>query len=204
LCYLDIYDPFVVNYVQYQCNTAKPIIKGHLPKHIEFWGTLHTPDWLLDIIADGVKVPFLTTPPRIFRSNNKSAVHKENIEWVRSSIKEYIEYGFILPVDTTPHCVMPLQVKTGTIKNSLIYDMTDLNAFVDTNKFSLESWPQMVAYANSAEFGIKFDLKNITMRLILILSFTRILDSHMFWTIMRIRSILFGQRYRLAITGRRS
>jgi Reverse transcriptase (RNA-dependent DNA polymerase) len=159
LCYLDIYDPYVVNYVQYQCGTAKPKIKGRLSQHIRYWATLHTPDWLMDIIAYGVKVPFLSEPPRIFLTNNKSAVQSQNVDWVRSTITEYIDYGFILPVDTVPHCVMPLQVKTGTTKNSLIYDMTAMNAYVDTNKFSLESWPEMIAYARTAEFGIKFDLK---------------------------------------------
>jgi hypothetical protein len=118
---------------------------------------LHTPDWVLDFIKDGVKVPFLTPPPPIFQCNNKSSVAIEHREWVRSTLREYLDYGFIQQVVTPPYCVMPLQVKVSTAKNSLIYDMTALNA--NTNKFSLESWPEMFQYARTAQFGIKFYIK---------------------------------------------
>jgi hypothetical protein len=86
-------------------------------------------------------------------------VSAENLQWVRDTLKEYLQFGFIKPVDTVPYCVMPLQVKTSPSKNSLIYDMTALNEFVDTNKFSLEGWPEMFEYCKNANFGIKFDMK---------------------------------------------
>jgi hypothetical protein len=37
--------------------------------------------------------------------------------------------------------------------------MTALNAYVNTNRFSLEGWPEMFQYARTAKFGIKFDIK---------------------------------------------
>jgi hypothetical protein len=114
---------------------------------------------VLDIIKHGVRIPFLQLPPPIFRTNNRSAVCTDNIAWVRSTIAEYLDAGFVLKVTQQPYCVMPLQVKTGTTKNSLIYDMTALNAFVDTNKFKLETWPEMFSYASQSSFGIKFDIK---------------------------------------------
>jgi hypothetical protein len=113
----------------------------------------------LDIIKHGVRIPFLQPPPPIFRTNNQSAVCTDNIAWVRSTLTEYLEAGFVLKVKQQPYCVMPLQVKTGSTKNSLIYDMTALNPFVDTNKFKLESWPEMFSYASQSKYGIKFDIK---------------------------------------------
>jgi hypothetical protein len=86
-------------------------------------------------------------------------VSKENVQWVRDTLKEYLQFGFIKRVATVPYCVMPLQVKTSPSKNSLIYDMTALNEYVDTNKFSLEGWPEMFEYCKTANFGIKFDMK---------------------------------------------
>jgi hypothetical protein len=106
--------------------THKPIIKGRLKNHLEFWSSLHTPDWIMDILAYGVKVPFLTPPPPIFKTNNRSSVDTEHRAWVRNTLHKYLEYGFIEQVPIPPYCVMPLQVKVSTSKNSLIYDMTAL------------------------------------------------------------------------------
>jgi hypothetical protein len=145
-CYLDITDPYVINYICYHLKQEQPVIKGRLRDHIHFWKSLNTPDWILELIAYGVKVPFLSQPPPIFKTNNKSAVSPENLQWVRDTLKEYLQFGFIKRVDYVPCCVMPLQVKTSPAKNSLIYDMTALNAYVDTNKFSLEGWPEMFEY----------------------------------------------------------
>jgi hypothetical protein len=113
----------------------------------------------MDILAYGVKVPFLTPPPPIFKTNNRSSVDIEHRAWVCNTLHEYLDYGFIEQVPIPPYCVMPLQVKVSTSKNSLIYDMTALNAYVNTNKFSLEGWPEMFQYARTARFGIKFDIK---------------------------------------------
>ena len=54
---------------------------------------------------------------------------------------------------------MPLQVKETAAKKSLIFYMSALNAYVNTNRFKLESWPEMLEMSKSANFGIKFDLK---------------------------------------------
>jgi hypothetical protein len=135
----------VINYVQYHLGTAKPI-KNRLKNHLSFWATLNTPDWILDIIENGVKIPFTVPPPSILKPNNRSAVCNEHKQWVRNTLREYLDFGFIKRVSDTPYCVMPLQVKVSTAKNSLIYDMTALNAYVNTNKFSLEGWPEFFVW----------------------------------------------------------
>ena len=50
LKYLDLDDKYVKNYVYYHLGKEQPIIIGRMSKHIEFWKTLHTPDWVLSII----------------------------------------------------------------------------------------------------------------------------------------------------------
>ena len=61
---------------------------------------------------------------------------------------------------------MPLQVKETADKKSLIFDMSALNAYVQTGKFKLESWEEMYEMAKTASWGIKFDLKFFYMKLI--------------------------------------
>jgi hypothetical protein len=159
LTYLPIGDTYVENYARFHLGTEEPIIKGRLKSHYNFWTTVTTIPWLLDIIKDGVKIPFTRQPPRIVLPNNKSAVNDSVIPWVRDTLVEYLRYGFIEKVDTIPYCVMPLQVKATSDKTALIYDMSVLNDYVEKNKFKLESWEEMFNYSSKAELAIKFDLK---------------------------------------------
>jgi len=159
LCYLNLDDKFVQNYVQFHLGTEKPIIVGRIKAHADFWEKLHPPPWLMDTIRGGVKVPFDNLPPRIVLPNNKSAVTREIIPWVRSTIKEYLEFGFIEEVAEIPFCVSPLQVKDTGGKLALICDMSLLNDYVQKAKFKLEDWEVMFHYSRDAAYGIKFDLK---------------------------------------------
>ena len=122
--------------------------------------------WLLETIANGVKIPFLVLPPNIYLPNHKSALQTYNIRWVRDTIQEFLRYGFIKIVTKKPYGVMPLQVKETADKKSLIFDMSALNAYVQTGKFKLESWEEMYEMAKTASCGIKFDLKIFYMKLI--------------------------------------
>jgi len=159
LCYLDIQDPYIANYVGFHLGHQKPVIVGRIKAHKRFWEGLNPPQWLLDTIGSGVKVPFDDLPPRIVLPNNKSASTKEMVPWVRSTIKEYLEFGFIAEVQEIPYCISPLQVKDTGGKLALICDMSLLNKSVTKAKFKLEDWQVMFDYAKTATCGIKFDLK---------------------------------------------
>jgi Reverse transcriptase (RNA-dependent DNA polymerase) len=114
---------------------------------------------LLDFIRNGVQVPFKSPPPHIDKRNNKSVHIPENVSWVQETLTEYITYGFVERVQYKPQCVMPLQIKDTATTRSLIFDMTELNEFVQKAKFRLEGWETMYRYAVDANYAIKFDLK---------------------------------------------
>jgi hypothetical protein len=159
LTYLPIGDSYVDNYTKFHLGIEEPIIKGRISSHYNFWNKLTAIPWLREIIRTGVKIPFSKPPPRVVLPNNKSAISKNIVPWVRETLLEYLRFGFIEKVDEIPYCVMPLQVKETSSKNALIYDMSVLNEFVEKNKFKLEGWEEMFNYSTSANFGIKFDLK---------------------------------------------
>ena len=63
-------------------------VKGNLLKSIDHWRSLGAPDFILNIIRDGYKIPFISTPPpRQFR-NNVSAF-KES-DFVGEAISELL------------------------------------------------------------------------------------------------------------------
>jgi len=159
LCYMDLEDRFVQNYVQFQLDQAQPIIVGRIRAHAKFWQQLNPPPWLMDMIETGVKIPFEKAPPRIVLPNNKSAVLPEKVPWVVATLKEYLAFGFIQEVSEIPYCISPLQVKDTGGKTALIFDMSLLNEYIEKAKFKLEGWEEMFAYSQRADWGIKFDLK---------------------------------------------
>jgi len=159
LCFLDLEDQYVKNYVDFQLGRTDPIIKGRIAKHAKFWRELGTPEWLYEVLTNGVKIPFQKEAPRIVLPNNKSAVNPKVIHWMRETLLEYERFGFIKRVDSIPFCVMPLQVKESSEKVALIYDMSVLNDYVQQASFKLEGWEEMFEYSKTANFGIKFDLK---------------------------------------------
>jgi hypothetical protein len=58
LCYLDIDDLSVQNYAKFHMGTEQINFRNRLALHLDFWKQLHTPEWLLDYINNGICIPF--------------------------------------------------------------------------------------------------------------------------------------------------
>jgi hypothetical protein len=111
LCYLDINDEFVENYVQFHLGHSEPVFTGRLKSSLQFWIELGAPQWLLEYIDQGITIPFDTVPPRLFCKNNVTVTTPDSMSVVHKIIKEYIDFGFVKVVDYIPYCVLPLQLK---------------------------------------------------------------------------------------------
>ena len=92
--------------------------------------------------------------------NNASAISSENKDWVKQTILEYEEWGFVKRVKNVPKCVLPLQVSVDPDgKRRLIHDESPLNKFVSKKKFKMDGWEVIFDYSADAQAGIKFDMK---------------------------------------------
>jgi hypothetical protein len=120
---------------------------------------LNTLPWLLDVVENGVRLPFERKPPRMILQNTKNVLEADMVPVIRGIISEYIEAGFVQQVDWVPYCILPLQVKVTGIKTALIYDMSPLNVFIEKSKFTLEGWEIMFEYCKGKQYAVKFDLK---------------------------------------------
>ena len=165
LCYLDLNNPYVENYARFHKGQEKPVFVDRLKHHYDFWVELRSPEWLLDLIKDGVKIPFESSPPKIFLPNSSSVMSPEYIQWVRTTLQEFLDFGFVSIVSEPPYCVMPLQIKNTSGKLALIYDMSPLNQYVDKSSFKLEGWEEMFEYSKRAEFAVQFDLKKFYLQI---------------------------------------
>ena len=81
------------NYFEYEQGTAEPIVKGRLRNSVEIWRKINAPEFVLDIIQHGYKLPFLESPPRAYFSNNKSALSEKN--FVADAVLELLDKGLI-------------------------------------------------------------------------------------------------------------
>jgi len=66
LCFMDLDDIYVQNYVDFQLGKAEPIIKGRIAMHKNFWIGLGTPDWLLDLLTNGEKYLLIKIHQELF------------------------------------------------------------------------------------------------------------------------------------------
>ena len=98
-------------------------VKGRLKSHIQFWIDIQTPDFILDCIRDGYKIPFFSTPePATFKNNRSVQAHAE---FVADAITELISSGRIHQTCKEQLLVIsPLSVSVQqTGKKRLILDL---------------------------------------------------------------------------------
>ena len=122
-------DNYIRNYYEYESGKAKPIIRGRLKSALTFWrNEIKAPSSILEIINSGVKIDFLREPPKMYFSNNKSALLHS--DFVTEAIKELLEYDLIKECSVKPHTVSPLSVAVNNDKKRLILDLSILNEYV--------------------------------------------------------------------------
>ena len=64
-------------------------VRGRLKEHIWFWERIEAPEYILETIRSGCRIPFLVDPPYHYkRNNNLSYLHNE---FVSDAIRELLE-----------------------------------------------------------------------------------------------------------------
>ncbi|KAL9986297.1 hypothetical protein ACROYT_G000422 [Oculina patagonica] len=87
-------------------------VKGRLKSSLNFWvETLDAPDFVLDMIRRGYRLPFAEYPAQCCFKNNRSAL--QHPEFVAEAISELLSNGCIVEHEVPPFCVNPLTVAEG-------------------------------------------------------------------------------------------
>ena len=110
------------------------------------------------MILNGYKIPFLSTPPRLFYSNNISALNAES--FVTEEITALLDTGRIIEVTDTPHVVNPLSVsKNNDSTFRLILDLSSVNPYIFKDFVKFEDWKVMEDYVQPGDYLWKFDIR---------------------------------------------
>ena len=113
-------------------------VKGRLKASIEFWRFIGAPKFILDIISDGYKIPFITTPPPVHLKNNGSTL--EHSDFVNDAILVLLQDNRIEILTTPPEIVNPLTVSVQSSgKKRLTLDLRHINLNVFKQSSSVKA-----------------------------------------------------------------
>ena len=85
------------------------------------WKEIGANDFIVDVIENGYKMPFLTLPNQIELDNNK--LTRGNPGFVTDEINKLLEKGCISLVTDKPHVINPLTVANNGSKLRLVLDV---------------------------------------------------------------------------------
>ncbi|XP_078688642.1 uncharacterized protein LOC144920363 [Branchiostoma floridae x Branchiostoma belcheri] len=134
-------------------------VRGRLKKNIAYWERCGAPEFILDTIREGYKLPFKELPNSRLLHNNASA--KNNFEFVSSAVSELLQLGCIQEVSKCPFICNPLSVAIQSSgKKRLILDLRYVNLFLFKHKFKCEDLRLAAKEFRRNEFMFTFDLKS--------------------------------------------
>ena len=146
-------------YEYHQAELTMPNGKGSLKNHLEFFKTIGASKFILDVIANGYKLPFLHIPKRAFFNNNKSSI--THGEFVSEAISELLVSERIHEIDYPPCVINPLSVSVQPDdKKRLILDLRYVNKCLRKMSVKYEDWKIALAYFQKNSYMISFDLKS--------------------------------------------
>ena len=134
-------------------------VKGRLRGALAFWNDVHAPQFILDVIEYGYKLPLLQIPLPFTAKNNSSAL--EQPAFVESAINDLIINGCVTEVFEAPVIINPLSVsipKSG--KKRLILDLRRVNQFLYKCRFRCEDLSIAKEVLNPGDFMFTFDSKS--------------------------------------------
>ena len=137
-------------------------MKGNLRHNIKFWKSIGTPYYILSIIENGYKLPFVSLPEPVKLRNNKSA--RLHADFVDQAIHELLFSGRICiqaVVAQKPLVVNPLSVAIQPCgKKRLILDLRHVNKCLVKQRVKYEDWKFALAYFTKGSYMFSFDLKS--------------------------------------------
>ena len=114
-------------------------VKGRLFRSIymEFWQSIGTPDFILDVIKEGYKIPFISTLLPKHYSNNASALREA--DFVDQAIEKLLADNRVEERPSPPVILNLLAVSVQTSgKKRLVLHLMHINLHVFKQKFKCE------------------------------------------------------------------
>jgi len=130
-----------------------------LSASIDFWkSTLRAPEFVLDTIRCGYRLPFAEYPPSCFLTDNRSAFQYP--EFVAQAISQLLVNDCIVEHSVLPFCVNPLSVAKGK-KLCLVIDLRHVNSFLVRFRSEYEDLCSLSDILEEGHWFFTWDLKSV-------------------------------------------
>jgi len=114
--------------------------------------------WVLRILEEGYRLPFITQPRPAVMKNHRSA--ETHSSFVQSAIQELVSAGSARPVTSAEATIVsPLGVVEGK-KLRLILDLRVLNKSLATFRFRCDGLDCLAEMYRKGDYVVQFDLKS--------------------------------------------
>ena len=135
------------------------VMHGRLRKCTGFWREIGASQWVLDILENGYRLPFVKKPPVGVKRNQSSC--KEHEQFVDEAVAALVQCGSAATVEEGDlECISPLGVVKGARKLRLILDLRQVNVCLKKYRFKLEDIRTAAKLFRAGDFVITFDLKS--------------------------------------------
>jgi hypothetical protein len=115
--------------------------------------------YVLDIVDNGYKLPFLSIPRREELNNNKTA--RDNVTFVSEEIERLVKAGILIKLQYAPTVINALTVAQNAAgKQRLVLDLRGVNPLLHVPKFKFEDFKVASQYFTKGCFMCTFDLKS--------------------------------------------
>ena len=131
-------------------------VKGKLKENLAFWKNTIEANWfILNVIKEGYRIPFIENPSFVFLSNNTSA--RKYLKFVTTAINQLILSGCVIEESSRPYCIIPLTISINSNgKERLILDLRHVNKCIEKQKIKFEGSKEVLQYVKRRNFMIKF------------------------------------------------
>ncbi|XP_053389358.1 uncharacterized protein LOC128552356 [Mercenaria mercenaria] len=150
------YQRFTSDYFEYEQGQKSIIVKGRLRQNIQFWRSIGTNPYILDVLENGYKIPFYSLPPRTFLNNNRSATSE--FQFVSEAIQDLLDRYLIEKCADPPYIVNPLTVSDNSSKKRLILDLRAVNNHIWKQSVKFEDLRIALSFLKKDFHMIKFDI----------------------------------------------
>ena len=118
-------------------------VRGRLIRRIQFWQSIGAAPWVLNVLKNGYKLPFVSLPAGKRLKNHTGAYTHAN--FVRAAIAQLLQTGCAREVDQEEVMVSsPLSVVDNGRKVRLILDLRYVNAHLAKHCFHLDDLRTLV------------------------------------------------------------
>ena len=133
-------------------------IVGRLRSSLEAWRRMGASNWVLKVLEQGYKLPFLSLPPIAQFKNHSSCSQHES--FVSSAVEDLLACGAAIPANGTDvHVVSPLGVVEGK-KLRLILDLRYVNKHLAKYRFRCDGLDCFAEMYQQGDWLVQFDLKS--------------------------------------------